>query len=54
MPGAPLLLISSATVSDRLNNKSEWKLGEMYAIMNHYRIQHNHLNRIFPMNGKNE
>lgn len=51
---ARLLLISSVTVSDRLNNKSEWKLGEMYAIMNHYRIQHNHLNQIFPMNGKNE
>lgn len=51
---ARLLLISSATISDRLNNKSEWKLGEMYAIMNHYRVQHNRLNRIFPMNGKNE
>lgn len=50
---ARLLLITPATVSLKLNNKAEWRLGEMYAILTRYRLPHNMLNEVFPMNGKN-
>lgn len=33
---------------------AEWQLGEMYAIMDHYRVPHQRLSEIFPLNGKNE
>lgn len=49
---ARFLLLTPATVSQRLNNHSEWKLGEMYAIMTRYRQSHSTLNEVFPMNGK--
>lgn len=49
-----LLLLGKSAVSHRFNCRAEWQLGEMYAIMNHYRVPHDELNRIFPMNGKNE
>ena len=49
-----LLLISRSALSDRFNNTVEWKLSEMYAIMNHYHVPHEHLYKIFPMNGRKE
>lgn len=48
------LLLSKMTLSYRFNDHAEWQLSEMYAIMNHYRVPHNRLNEIFPMNGKNK
>lgn len=51
---ARLLLVTPTAISQRLNNHSEWKLSEMYAILNRYRQPHDMLNKIFPMNGKNE
>ena len=48
-----LLLISRSALSDRFNNSVEWKLSEMYAILNHYKIPHDQLSKFFPMNGKN-
>lgn len=47
-----LLLLSNRAISARMNNRAEWKLGEMYAIMNRYHLPHSMLNEVFPMNGK--
>jgi hypothetical protein len=51
---ARLLLLSPQSISDRMSNRADWKIGEMYAILNHYRVPHANLNQVFPMNGKNE
>lgn len=51
---ARLLLLSPQSISDRMSNRAEWKIGEMYTVMNHYRVPHDRLNQVFPMNGKNE
>lgn len=49
---ARLLLLSTQAVCDRINNRSEWRLGEMYAIMDHYRVPYSELHEVFPPNGK--
>lgn len=49
-----LLLLSRSALSERFNNLTDWKLGEMYAIMIHYRVPSDRLHMVFPMNGKNE
>mgnify|MGYP007002438069 FL=1 len=49
-----LLRLGRTALSSRFNNRAEWQLGEMYAIMDHYRIPHRQLSEIFPLNGKNE
>ena len=49
---ARLLLIDRSGISSRMNNRVEWKIGEMYAIMNRYHLPHKLLNQVFPMNGK--
>lgn len=51
---ARLLLMTPAAISHRLNNRKDWKLGEMYAIMTRYRLPRKMLHEVFPMNGKNE
>jgi hypothetical protein len=48
---ARLLLLSPQSVSDRMNNRAEWKLGEMYAVLNRYYVPHDQLNEVFPMGG---
>ena len=48
-----LLLLDRSGISARMNNRADWKLGEMYAIMTRYRLPHEMLNQVFPMNGKN-
>lgn len=48
-----LLLLDRSGISARMNNRANWKLGEMYAIMTRYRLPHEMLNQVFPMNGKN-
>lgn len=48
-----LLLISRSALSARFNGTTEWKLGEMYAILNHYGVPHEFLSKVFPINGLN-
>lgn len=47
-----LLLLDRSGISARMNNRYDWKIGEMYAIMNRYHLSHDLLNQVFPMNGK--
>lgn len=49
-----LLAISPRSVSDRMMGRAEWKLCEMYAIMDHYRVPHKRLHEIFTPGGRNE
>lgn len=49
---ARLLLLTPSAISRRINNHDEWKLSEMYAIMDRYKVPHDQLNRIFPKDGK--
>lgn len=49
---ARMLLVTPAAISQRMNNHAEWKLNEMYAILDRYRVPHDQLNRIFPKDGK--
>lgn len=49
-----LLLLSTVSVSQRFSNRQDWKLSEMYAVLDHYNIPHNKLHLLFPANGRNE
>ncbi len=51
---ARILKTSNAQVSLKFNNKSQWRIDEMYAIMDHYGLQYKSLYRIFPPKGQNE
>lgn len=41
-------------LSMRLNNRAEWRLSEMYALMDRYGVPHSELSSVFPKNGANE
>lgn len=49
---ARLMLVSPQAISNRMNNRSDWKLSEMYAIMNRYHVPHEQLHEVFPEGGK--
>lgn len=49
---ARLLLLKPQSISDRMSNRSEWKLSEMYAIMNRYHVPHEQLHEVFPEGGR--
>ncbi len=49
-----MLMLSNVSVSERMNNKTSWRLDEMYAILDRYHVPHSQLHEIFPLNGKNE
>ena len=51
---ARALLLSRISVSNRLRGTAEWKLGEMYALMDRYHVPHNRLHEVFPKGGRNE
>lgn len=51
---ARALLLSRISVSNRLRGTAEWKLGEMYALMDRYHVPHDRLHEVFPMGGRNE
>ncbi len=49
-----LLLLSVGAISNRFNNRDEWKLSEMYAVMDRYRVPYDQLHSVFPPMGRNE
>lgn len=49
---ARLLLLKPQSISNRMHNRTDWKLSEMYAIMNRYHVPHEQLHEVFPENGK--
>ena len=51
---ARALLLSRISVSNRLRGTAEWRLDEMYALMDRYHVQHDRLHEIFPKDGRNE
>lgn len=51
---ARALLLSRISVSNRLRGTAEWKLGEMYALMDRYHVPHDRLHEVFPKDGRNE
>ena len=51
---ARALLLSRISVSNRLRGAADWKLGEMYALMDRYHVPHNRLHEVFPKGGRNE
>ena len=51
---ARALLHSRISVSNRLRGTAEWKLGEMYALMDRYHVPHDRLHEVFPKGGRNE
>lgn len=51
---ARALLLSRISVSNRLRGTSEWRLGEMYALMDRYHVPHDRLHEVFPMGGRND
>ena len=51
---ARVLLVSRATVSNRMRGESDWNLSEMYALMDRYHVPHDRLHEVFPKDGRNE
>ena len=51
---ARALLLSRISVSNRFRGTAEWKLGEMYALMDRYNVQHDQLHMVFPKGGRSE
>ena len=51
---ARALLLSRASVTNRMRGAAEWRLDEMYALMDRYHVQHDQLHEIFPKDGRNE
>lgn len=51
---ARALLVSRATVSNRMSGRSDWLIGEMYALMDRYHQPYERLHEVFPKGGRNE
>lgn len=51
---ARALLLARVSVSHRMCGKLDWKLGEMYALMDRYHVPHDRLHEVFPKDGRNE
>lgn len=51
---ARALLLSRISVSNRLRGTAEWRLDEMYALMDRYHVPHDQLHMVFPKGGRNE
>lgn len=51
---ARALLLARVSVSNRMRGKQEWKLCEMYALMDRYNVPHDRLHEVFPKGGRNE
>lgn len=51
---ARALLLSRISVSSKLRGATEWKLGEMYALMDRYHVPYSKLNEVFPNGGRSE
>ena len=51
---ARALLLSRASVTNRMRGAAEWRLDEMYALMDRYHVPHDRLHEVFPKGGRNE
>ena len=51
---ARALLLSRASVTNRMRGAAEWRLDEMYALMDRYHVPHDRLHEVFPMGGRTE
>jgi len=51
---ARYLGLGTATVSNRLCNREEWRLEEMYMVMDMLHLPHTMLTELFPRKGINE
>ena len=49
---ARTLLLSRASVSNRMRGAADWKLSEMYVLMDRYHVPHNMLHEVFPKGGR--
>ena len=49
---ARVLLLSRISVSNRLRGTAEWRLDEMYALMDRYHVPHDRLHEVFPKGGR--
>lgn len=49
-----VLLVSTACVSHRLNDRQPWTLDEMYALMDRYHIPYGQMHIYFPKHGRHE
>lgn len=51
---AKVLQIDRITLSRKMNGHVQWKMDEMYGVMDHYHVPHERLHEVFPRDGKNE
>ena len=51
---ARVLLLGRVSVSNRMRGASDWKLSEMYALLDRYHVPHDRLHEVFPKGGSNE
>ena len=51
---ARALLLSRISVSNRLRGTAEWRLDEMYALLDRYHVPHDRLHEVFPKDGRND
>ena len=51
---ARALLLGRVSVSNRMRGASDWKLSEMYSLLDRYHVPHDRLHEIFPMGGRND
>lgn len=49
---ARLLLMTRAAVSQRFRNHTQWKLEEMYMLMDRYHLPYDRLHEYFPRYGR--
>ena len=51
---ARALLLSRISVSNRLRGAADWKLSEMYALLDRYHVPHDRLHEVFPKDGRTD
>ena len=51
---ARVLLLGRASVSNRMRGAADWKLGEMYALMDRYNVPHDRRHEVFPKDGRTD
>ena len=51
---ARALLLSRISVSNRLRGAADWRLDEMYALMDRYHVPNDRLHEVFPKGGRND
>lgn len=48
------LKLGQTTLSHRMMGHEPWRVDEMYALMDRYRMPHSELHLVFPPEGRNE